>query len=121
MQGALTNRIGYTDSPIKFDDNNSKIFLSWTDGKNVKRHDLVDLQYLEPAVPKQKNLEVMVLHGDHRGTIARVEKVAKKAGKLHLIQVSEPGVKWVENAEDVCLIQDHTTYCSCGQDVQLSS
>ena len=87
----MGNRMGYTALPLQFDNpqHPSKVAMYWTDNKSKWRHDFLTLDDLKHGHPSKKGVEVLVLYGDLRGQVFKVDKVTKSNATVtfvHTIQ-----------------------------------
>jgi len=109
------NRIGYTKFPLKFDNPfcPSEVFMFWTNNKGKWQHGFLKFKDLTPARPTKRNIFVVVLEGDLKGQVVKVDKVMKADKSVLLITSSD---RQKELAENVCIVEDHLQIgcvCSC--------
>jgi hypothetical protein len=107
------NRMGYTALPLQFDNprHPSKVAMYWTDNKSKWRRGFLALDDLKPGRPSKKGVEVLVLRGDFRGQVFKVDKVTKSNATVTLSTSSNPIVL---PATDVCLVEPHLERgCTC--------
>lgn len=107
QRGSLTGRNALTRYPLTFDkdEDPTRVYLFWTDGKSIMRDGLVELQDIGPAQPKKKGLQVMLLDGSHVGEIVKVTKLTKAAEKISV--GTGDGKPWDEPLEITCIVEDH--------------
>jgi hypothetical protein len=109
------NRMGYTVLPLQFDNprHPSKVAMYWTDNKSKWHHGFLALDDLKPGRPSKKGVEVLVLHGDFRGQVFKVDKVTKSNATVTLSTSSNAIVL---PATDVCLVESHLERgCTCSK------
>jgi len=107
------NRIGYTKSPLQFDNHcrPSKVSMYWTDNKGKWQQGDLPIEDLMPARPTKSKVTIMVIGGDRKGQMFQVTKVTKADGTILLATTSKPQK---ELAENVCVVEDHlATACTC--------
>jgi hypothetical protein len=100
------NHIGYTKTPLKFNNrlHPSQVFMYWTDNKGKWQHGPLNFKDLMPACPLKKHGLIMVLNGDLKGQVLKVDKVLKAEKSVLLITPSGCQKELVEN---VCVVEDH--------------
>lgn len=109
------NRMGYTKIPLQFDHpfRPSKVALYWTDNKGKWQQGDVSLQDLAPSRPTKSKVFVMILGGDWKGRICKVEKVTKADNTVLLAATSGPRK---ESMANICIVEDHVvTGCTCSR------
>lgn len=107
--------MGYTKIPLQFDHpfRPSKVALYWTDNKAKWQQGDVPLEDIMPSRPTKSKVFVVVLSGDWKGRICKVDKVTKADGTVLLATASKPRKEPVAN---VCIVEDHVeTGCSCSR------
>jgi hypothetical protein len=111
----LGNRMGYTNIPLQFDNPQlpSKVAVYWTDNKSRWQHDYLTLEDLKPARPHKRAVEVVVLRGDLKGQVFKVDKVTRADETVTLATMSRPAVLPVA---DVCIVEPHLEGgCTCSK------
>jgi hypothetical protein len=87
--------------------------MYWTDNKGRWHHGLLNFKDLTPARPTKKNVSMVVLNGDLKGEVLKVDKVMKAEKSVLLITPSNCRRESVEN---VCVIEDHLQIgCTCSR------
>ena len=87
--------------------------MYWTDNKGKWQHDFLALDDLKPGHPSKKGVEVLVLYGDFRGQVFKVDKVTKSNATVTLSTTSNAIVL---PASHVCLIEPHLERgCTCSK------
>jgi hypothetical protein len=109
------NRMGYTKIPLQFDNpfRPSKVALYWTDNKGKWQQGDIPLQDLTPGRPAKSKVFVVVLDGDWKGQICKVDKVMKADGMVLLSATSKLRKELVAN---ICIVEDHVEIgCTCSR------
>ena len=85
--------------------------MYWTDNKGRWQQGQLPFQDLKPTHPTKSKVLVVVLSGDLKGQVFKVDKVTKADGTVLLATNSRP-IK--ELAANVCLVEDHLdASCTC--------
>lgn len=106
-------RIGYTKSPLEFDNplRPSKVAMYWTDNKSRWQQGDLSFQDLTPARPTKSKVSVVVIDGDRKGQVFQVIKVTQADGTVLLAAKPKPQK---ELAVNLCVVEDHLgTGCTC--------
>jgi hypothetical protein len=109
------NRMGYTKIPLEFDNpqHPSRVAMYWTDNKSKLQHDYLAFDDLTPGRPTKKGVEVVVLHGDLKGHVFKVDKVTKSNNTVTL---SNRPNAIVLPAAHVCMVESHVERgCTCSK------
>ena len=107
------NHVGYTTIPLQFDNDRrpSKVSMYWTDNKGRWQQGQLSFQDLKPARPTKSKVLVVVLSGDSKGQVFKVDKVTKADGMVLLATKSKPMKALAAN---VCVVEDYLDIdCTC--------
>lgn len=112
QRGAYIGRQASTCLPFWCNDvlERGYVQLYWSDYKGRKTKGDVRLQDVEPAIPKKKGLNVMVMSGDKRGVVAKVNQVKRVKNKAVL---EDDEGTWEADISDLCIVEEHTNTCDC--------
>jgi hypothetical protein len=85
--------------------------MYWTDNKGRWQQGQLSFQDLKPARPTKSKVLVVVLSGDSKGQVFKVDKVTKADGTVLLATKSKPMKALAAN---VCVVEDHLDIdCTC--------